>query len=285
MTQRSTLKRLARRAVSSAAFFGGYCFLSSLTKAGRGVRILCYHSISDLPANSFAVSTSDFARQMRFLAERHTIISLDQVADLIRGGRPIPPRTVAVTVDDGYSDAYTHAYPILKRFAIPATIFLPVEFIGAGSSDRVTSKLPQTDFLSWDQVREMSPNGITFGSHTLTHDSLTKLTRQATQYQLEHSKARLEMEIGKAVTGFSYPYGRLRDFNPEVGRLVSAAGYGYAVTGMSGVNDHQTDLFALRRTKVERDDHAYVFEKAMRGALDPWVVVDRFGGFLQGSHR
>jgi len=282
MIQRSTIKRVARRAVSSVAVYSGYCFLAELLGAGRGIRILCYHSISDRPTSTFAVSTLDFARQMQFLVERFTLISVDRWVDLLRKGESIPLQTVAVTIDDGYRDAYTHAYPIFTRFAVPVTIFLPVEFIGAGSPARATDKLSQTDFLSWNEVREMSQNGVAFGSHALTHVSLTRLTRQEVKYQLEGSKARLEAEIGKPVTGFAYPYGTLRDFNPEIEQLVTDAGYSWAVAGISGVNNHRSDLFALRRTKVERNDGIVVFAKAMKGALDPWIVVDRFGWFLQG---
>jgi peptidoglycan/xylan/chitin deacetylase (PgdA/CDA1 family) len=280
MIRRSTVKRLVRRAISSAAFFSGYCFLTDLLGTGCGARILCYHGISDRPVSTFAVSTLDFARQMQFLAERFTVISVDQLVGLLRQGRSIPPRAVAVTIDDGYRDAYTNAYPILTRFAIPATIFLSVEFIGSSSSERVTGKSLQTDFLSWDQVREMSQNGIAFGSHTLTHVSLTKLTRQDVQYQLEVSKTRLETEIGKPVTGFAYPYGKFGDLSPEIEQLVAAAGYSWAVAGISGVNDHQSDLFALKRTRVERDDSMRGFERAMKGALDPWIVMQRLGWFL-----
>jgi peptidoglycan/xylan/chitin deacetylase (PgdA/CDA1 family) len=285
MNLRCTIKRLARLGVSWAAFFGGYCFLAEALGTDRGARILCYHSISDRPKNAFAVSTQDFARQMQFLAERFTIVSVDQWVDLLRGNESLPDGVVAVTIDDGYRDAYTHACPILTRLAIPATVFLPVAFIGSGSSERTEGQSPRADFLSWDQVREMSRAGIAFGSHTLTHVSLTDLTYQEVKYQLERSKARLEAEIGKPVTGFAYPYGTFRDFNPEMKQLVAAAGYSWAVTGISGANNHKTDCYALRRTKVERDDSMAVFEKAVRGALDPWIAVDRLGWFLQARDR
>jgi len=277
----TTIKRLGRPIVSSVAFLTGYCFLTESLGVNRGARILSYHGINHRPTNSYAVPTQKYANQMKFLTERFTIISVDQLVALLREGRPIPSHAVSVTIDDGYRDTYTHAYPILMRFAIPATIFLPVAFIGASSCEREASKLPQTDFLSRDQVREMSQNGIAFGSHTLTHVSLTKLTRQEVQYQLEHSKARLETQIDKPVTGFAYPYGTFRDFNPEIKQLVAAAGYSWAVALISGVNNHKADLFALRRTMVKRDDGMVLFEKAMRGSLDPWIVMQRLGKFLQ----
>jgi peptidoglycan/xylan/chitin deacetylase (PgdA/CDA1 family) len=159
-------------------------------------------------------------------------------------------------------------------------VFLPVEFIDAGVSEGAINESSQTGFLSWDQVREMNCNGIGFGSHTLTHASLTELTRHDAQYQLERSKAKLEMEIGQPVTGFAYPYGTFRDFNPEMERLVATAGYSWAVTGISGVNNHKSNPFAFRRTVVRKDDNIYAFKRMMRGALDPWIVMQRLGRFL-----
>lgn len=280
MSLGARIKSLTRRAISSAAFWSGYCLVAESLGIGRGARILVYHGINDSPTSPYAVSARDFAFQMRFLAEQCRPVSVHSLVELLRRGRPIPPRTVAVTIDDGYSDAYTHAYPILRRFAIPATVFLPVDLIGAGSSGTATSRLPQTEFLLWSQVREMSRSGIDFGSHTLTHVSLTEPARQDIREQLEKSKARLEEEIGQPVTGFAYPYGTYRDFNPEIAQLVTATGYSWAVTGISGANDHRCDLFALRRTRVERDDGMVVFQRALRGALDPWIVMQRLGSFM-----
>jgi peptidoglycan/xylan/chitin deacetylase (PgdA/CDA1 family) len=209
---------------------------------------------------------------------------MDQLVRIVRERGVIPPRTIALTIDDGFEDAYTHAYPVLREFGVPATLFLPVDLIGLRGSSRGANGLPQGRFLSWDQVREMIGHGLDFGSHTLGHTSLTKLTLAEVAYQLERSKSRLEEELGRPVSGLSYPYGRFSDFNLEVERLAAAAGYMYAVSGVSGVNDHASDLFALRRTPMARGDGTYVFEKALRGALDPWVLVDRFGGRIQGGN-
>jgi peptidoglycan/xylan/chitin deacetylase (PgdA/CDA1 family) len=281
MIPRSTLKRLARRVVSSGASLSGYCLLSKVFRMGRGARILCYHSICDEPTSTFAVSTQDFARQMEFLTAQYSLTTVDQIAARLREGRPPLSRSVAVTIDDGYEDAYTYAYPILKEFEIPATLFLSVRFIGMSASRKAVSGVSTSNFLTWQQVRTMASEGITFGSHTLNHNSLTSLTREAVTYQLEQSKLRLEAELGEPVTGLSYPYGSFRDFDKSVKRSAATAGYLWAVTGINGINHHRADLFALRRTKVEKDDGMVVFRRAMRGALDPWVIIDRLDRFLQ----
>jgi peptidoglycan/xylan/chitin deacetylase (PgdA/CDA1 family) len=140
--------------------------------------------------------------------------------------------------------------------------------------------LAQAEFLSWQQVREMSRHGIDFGSHTLSHVSLTRVSRQWARIELERSKARLEDELGKPATGLAYPYGTVRDFSPAVEQLAAEVGYTWAVTGLSGVNSYRSNLYALRRTKIEHGDDLALFAQATRGALDPWIVVDQLGRLL-----
>jgi peptidoglycan/xylan/chitin deacetylase (PgdA/CDA1 family) len=291
---RETVKRIGRQVVARLAYFGGYCALTKWLGTRDGVRILGYHGISDRPGNPYAVSTESFVAQMEHLAARFMLISVDSLAERVRRGTPLPAQAVAVTFDDGYRDVYTHAYPVLKRLAIPATIFLPVAFMGsAGVEDPLqravaeepgtpaaAGRMAQSDFLTWDQVAAMSRDGISFGSHTMSHESLTRLSAPEVRYELERSKGELEARLGKVVRGFAYPYGTVRDFNPATQQAVEAAGYSWAVTGLSGLNDHRSNLFALRRTKIERYDTMPVFVKAMQGALDPWVLMDRLGGLL-----
>jgi peptidoglycan/xylan/chitin deacetylase (PgdA/CDA1 family) len=280
MISRSNVKQFARSAVSSAFYFSGYCYLTDPLERGGSARIFVYHSVSDSPTNSFAVTTEDFDRQIGYLAEHYTIRSVDAIVALLASGQPVPPRTVAVTIDDGFEDAYTHAFPVLRRYDAPATIFLPTAFIGTQDA---SDKLPLSDFMSWDEVRQMARHGVSFGSHTVDHPSLASLSRREAQHQIERSKARLEDELGAEVTGFSYPYGTARHFDADVARLVEAAGYAWAVSGINGVNDPDTDRFALRRTKVELYDGVPVFKRALKGALDPWSLVDRYGHLVRRS--
>jgi peptidoglycan/xylan/chitin deacetylase (PgdA/CDA1 family) len=278
---RITIKRLGRPIVSSIAHLSGYTRVASSVGWNHGARILSYHGVMDSPDNPYAVSTEIFERQMEHLAEQYTLLSVDRIVDLIREGRSIPSGAVAITFDDGDESVYTNAFPILKRLGIPATIFLPVEFIGATVSIRTISPRRQAAFMSWDQVREMSAHGIVFGSHTMSHVSMTRVSLHEAKSQLTDSKAELERQIDQLIAGFAYPYGTVRDFNFEVERLVEASGYSWAVTVLSGLNHHGSDLFALRRTKVERWDSMTVFVRAMKGALDPWIVADRLGAMLR----
>ena len=92
-----------------------------------------YHYVNnEEPLKSrLGVSPESFERQMRFLRERkYNIVSLEELTDLIKNKKKIPPMTVAVTFDDGYLDNILHAYPVLKKYDIPAAIFVVINRIG-----------------------------------------------------------------------------------------------------------------------------------------------------------
>lgn len=268
-----TLKNILRQILSILSFYGGYSLLS--THFRRGVRILCFHGINDRPENQYAVSTQDFRHQMRFLAANYDVVSMERFVTLLTNEREVPSERIAVTVDDAYRDFYQYAFPVLKEFNIPATVFVPTGFID--DDPQYANILPQKEFLSWDQIREMNQHGVDFGSHTLSHTSLTKLSRQEILSELKVSKSRIEAEIGETINGFAYPYGTLRDIDTKIERLIAEAGYTWAVTSVSGQNELGVNPFALRRTVIVSDDKLTGFKRALKGSLDNWVIMQRFG--------
>ena len=99
--------------------------------------ILMYHRLREdgeqaepFCAEVLGPSVTFFDRQMRHLEKRHTVISLDRLLASLRGEDRLPPNAVAITFEDGYSDTYTLAYPILKKYGLPATVFLTTGFVG-----------------------------------------------------------------------------------------------------------------------------------------------------------
>jgi peptidoglycan/xylan/chitin deacetylase (PgdA/CDA1 family) len=93
----------------------------------RSVRTLMYHRFSRVPAPR-RLGAAVFESQIRFLKEHFEPCSLRQATARLRSGNPLPPNLVVVTVDDGYSDFYSVAYPILRRHRIPATLYVTTGF-------------------------------------------------------------------------------------------------------------------------------------------------------------
>jgi len=188
---------------------------------------------------------------MRYLSRAYTPVSLLQIAQHLQGGTPFPPRAVAVTFDDGYGDNYENAYPVVQEYRIPATIFLATQFIGTGEIPPWEKGCYTGDkplMLSWQQVREMSAGGISFGAHTLTHPFLTRIPRQQARAEIDLSKDVIEQQIGKPVTLFAYPSG---DFNADVIGMIKRAGYAAAVSILPGYIRGHDDVHALRRNLIQ----------------------------------
>lgn len=101
--------------------------------------------------------------------------------------------------------------------------------------------------LSWDEVRTMEKNGISFGSHTVTHPVLSRVPIDRAEEEIRVSKKTIEAELGKPVKTFAYPCGKKTHFTEGVKRALQDAGYVCAVTTMFGVNDRRQDPFELRR--------------------------------------
>lgn len=90
--------------------------------------ILTYHRFGEL-RDGVKTSARAFARQLDYLASHYRVVPLSTLAELMTRGRELPPRVAALTIDDGYLDAYEIAFPILRRYGVPATIFLVTGFV------------------------------------------------------------------------------------------------------------------------------------------------------------
>lgn len=226
--------------------------LVNFAKQNYVVPILMYHSVNPQakPENRLAVSVNTFQRQMRFLKLKHyNVMPLESIADLIKAKKKMPPKTVAITFDDGYKDVYTYAFPILKKYNLCAAIFIIVNEVGR----------PQGDRLSWDEIKLMQVSGlITFGSHTLRHKYLEEIkTEEELKKELFDSKRILENRLDKQVNAFSYPNGR---FTALMRKFVMDAGYKLAVAVNPGKNYPDDDIFALKRLRIsENASNMFIF--------------------------
>ena len=293
--------------------FAGRSFLPG--NKGAFFLILIYHRVNPY-RNPFMIDVkhpSSFEGHVRFLRRTFNVLSLDEVMDRLRKGEPVPKKTVVITFDDGYEDNYSYAYPILKKYAVPATVFLTAgnierretlwfdkvltafEKTGVSSlhvpgtdisfssledrKRRVSSacrllsflkRLPNEDrltmveeiterldvrsvgrtshqLLNWEQVREMAENGISFGSHTMTHPILSTITSDEVREEIMESKQLIEDRIDRPVRFFAYPNGRVQDYSAEAPLILKDAGYEAALTTERGGNFTDSDPFGLKR--------------------------------------
>jgi peptidoglycan/xylan/chitin deacetylase (PgdA/CDA1 family) len=220
--------------------------------------ILAYHSIDD-GGSVLSVSPRVFAEHLRML--QNTPARVVALEDIKRGLRDDAGRgnLVAITFDDGFRSVYEHAFPLLRRYGFPATIFLVTDYCGKTNSwPSQPAWAPRAPLLDWTEIREMAAHGIAFGSHTRTHPDLRRLSVHEVDAELAGSKHVIENAIGYAVEALAYPYGT---YDPTVKQLTRAH-YPWACTTDLGFVRRDTDPLALTRL-----DAYYLRKPALFGRL------------------
>ncbi|MBF0253687.1 MAG: polysaccharide deacetylase family protein [Candidatus Omnitrophica bacterium] len=233
------LKRFAIPLIAAGLLFA--VFYAGWLRPRHTVPILMYHRFGDGEGSMF-VTRRHLERQMSFLRDHgYHVFSLSEYIDEMDSGRPIPPKAVVVTVDDGYRDNYVEGFPVFKKYRIPATIFLIADSIGT-----------DPDFMTWDNVRIMSADGIEFGAHTRRHAYLPEVHEPERLHdEIRGAKEIIEANLGKIVRVFCYPAG---GFTPAAKEAVRAAGYIAACTTNRGTDRFNHDRYELKRIKVSNTD-------------------------------
>lgn len=178
------------------------------------VSILGYHDFRERGGSPMIIAASKFREQMKAIKESGIpVIPLSDVLAWRKGQKNIPEESIVITMDDGWQGVYEHAYPVLKEYGFPFTVYVYKKYVNIGGRS-----------LTWLQIKEMMNNGCEIGSHSISHESLrAKKGRTEKQQQewllaeLKDSKIFLEENLGVPVTSFAYPFGIFDDAVAEMG--------------------------------------------------------------------
>jgi peptidoglycan/xylan/chitin deacetylase (PgdA/CDA1 family) len=216
-----------------------------------------YHHIAVPPAGADAirldltVTPQNLIAQLKYLkSEGYESITLNDLALHLTVGKSLPPKPVILTFDDGYADAYFHAFPLLQRFGFVGTFFL----ISAPIDNR------DPEFLTWDQVEEMHAAGMKFEPHSYNHPDMRNRGYDFLVFQILAPKEAIEARTGETCRFFAYPSGRYDQFVIDV--LRSANFWGGVLTAQGAT--HTTDgLFTLHRVRVRGADDLDTFARLL----------------------
>lgn len=222
--------------------------------------ILMYHNIGSPPKGAklrgLYVTSLMFQFQMWYLkVAGFKVVGLDQIRDFVNNSRT-DEKLVALTFDDGYQDFYDNAYPILKKYNYPSTVFLVSDLVGQSNTWDSAKLNIEKKLMNWDKIIELQNNGITFGSHTRDHVFLAEIPESHLHNQVQESKRILEERLQTPIDYFCYPYG---SHNSRVVEEVRSAGYKVAVTVNRGYAEPDDDPLTLKRVLVKYRTHPLSF--------------------------
>jgi peptidoglycan/xylan/chitin deacetylase (PgdA/CDA1 family) len=170
--------------------------------------ILMYHGISKQPAFN-CIAASLFDEQLAWLQARYTVVPLSELVENLSPSAPQNTSNLAaLTFDDCYVNFAELALPVLQKFNMHATVFMPTGKAGYYNDwDEGMSGFRRLEIMSYDMLRQLPGDGVEIGSHGISHRPLNRLAYSDLEKEMVQSRSDIEQHTGKPVRFFAFPYG------------------------------------------------------------------------------
>ena len=179
-----------------------------------------YHHFGESRYPSTSIRLDQFEQHLQYLEENHfQVLPLDIVLKALQNNEPLPDKSIVITMDDAYRSIYSEAYPRLRKRDWPFTVFVSSDYIDKAYSN----------YMNWEQMREMEQHGASFGNHSSSHAYLVRRHEDETdadwqqriRNDLSHAQQRLREEFKQPINVIAYPYG---EYNLQVADIVRDLG-------------------------------------------------------------
>lgn len=219
----------------------GLLLISTATASEHGTILLYHHVALDTPPST-TISPQDFRAHLEYLRDHdYTVIALPELIDALRAREALPEKAVAITFDDGYLSIYEQAFPMLQEFGYPFTLFV--------STGPINNRQP--NYMTWEQIREMSAAGVTIANHMVEHPyMLERIDNESDaqwiarlQSELLEAEETIRRETGQQHRLLAYPYG---EFDDKIKAMIAAQGF-VGLAQNSGAVGYYSDFLALPR--------------------------------------
>lgn len=208
------------------------------------IPILMYHAVHTMAPSEEAnanliVAPETFESHLKALKEAgyYTLTPEEAYRALTKNELPEGGKVVWLTFDDGISDFYTIVYPLLKKYQMTATNNIITSF----------SEKEKPSVLTFDQIKEMKAQGLTFESHTVSHPDLAQSDTATQKAELANSKQVLDKKLNQTTTTIVYPAGRYSEVTMD---LAKTNGYKMGLTTNNGLASLDDGLYSLKRLRI-----------------------------------
>ncbi|MBO3697429.1 polysaccharide deacetylase family protein [Roseivirga sp. E12] len=236
------------------------CFFSqsSLCFAFQQANIsaFVYHRFGDDRFPSTNIDLDKFEEQLIFLKDNgYLVLSLGEALIGLKE-QDKDSKIAVITIDDAYKSFYINGWPLLKQYGFAATLYVNTKTVGA------------SDFMDWDELKEVQEAGIEIGNHSHAHPYfLNDFEMRDFINDLDQSNKAFENGLKHLPKTYAYPYG---EWNQDMANVLDSLGYTSASAQNSGVIYLQSDRFSLPRFPMSNDfaDMKAFKEKLNVNALD-----------------
>ena len=214
--------------------------------------ITCHYGFDD--------QVADFEALIRSLCGIGKFVSTDTCVSMLRGEVPIDGRFFHLSFDDGFRNVVANGLPILRKYSVPAILFVPTDLIGADWERtrhyciEVTKYRAVVELAGWPDLRALDHMLFEVGSHTKTHIRASALSKSADALRAELTDSRHEIEqrLGKECKYLAWPFGKKSDVDDLSRVLAQEAGYHAAFSVERGsIQPGRPNVFFLPRHHFE----------------------------------
>ena len=199
-----------------------------------GTLSIMYHRFNENKYPSTNIQTDIFKKQIDLIRNKK-IKFLDPENFALNFNIPKSEKKILITIDDGFTSFYNHAWPILKKEKIPFLLFISSETIG------------KNGYMNWEQIKEVEKENFAYiGNHSHSHEYMINFTFEKFKKDIETSINIFKKELGYNPIFFSYPFG---EYSNEQKKHISER-FQFAFGQNSGVIDVNKNRFELPRFPI-----------------------------------
>jgi peptidoglycan/xylan/chitin deacetylase (PgdA/CDA1 family) len=228
----SAFFRLLQMAAATIALATGS---TAAVQAADSAVILQYHRFGEAQLPTTSVTIDQLEAHIEHLVRGdYVVLPVPEIVATLRARRPLPDRTIGITIDDAARTVIEEAWPRFEKAGFPFTVFVSTDAVDEG----------HTSIMNWDELRRLVAAGVTIGNHGSAHARMWRHDDATNSEDILKASRRIKDELGVEPVMFAFPYG---EWNRALRTLVSTLGFSVAFGQQSGAVHADADFLTLPR--------------------------------------